>query len=83
MFKYAAAVLPPLINLTVKVKKKNSGEYSDKKFTAFCAREGIRREWTTPYNLEQNGVVERKNWTIVGATKAILYDQDMPIFLWT
>ena len=28
----------------------NGGEYTDKNFTDLCAREGIRREWTTPYN---------------------------------
>ena len=54
----------------------------DKEFTGFCAREGIKREWTAPYNPEQNGVEKRKNWTIVEATRAMLYDQDMPKFLW-
>lgn len=58
------------------------GEYTDKNFTIFCAREGIRREWTTPYNPEQNGVAERKNRTIVGAEKAMLYDQSLAKFLW-
>eukprot|EP00253_Pinus_taeda_P013098 PITA_13098 len=42
----------------------------------------IRREWTAPSNPQQNGVAERKNRTIVGATKAILYDQDLPRFIW-
>lgn len=35
-----------------------------------------------PYNPQQNGVDERKNWSIVGATKAILHDQGLPMFLW-
>ena len=39
----------------------NGGEYIDKDFTNFCAREGIKREWTTPYNPEKNGVAEWKN----------------------
>lgn len=60
----------------------NGGEYVDKDFTDLCAREGIRREWTTHYNLEHNGVAERKNRTIVDAARAMLYDQDMPKFLW-
>ena len=42
---------------------------------------GIKREWTTPYNPQQNGVAERKNKTIVGETKAMLYDLDLPRFL--
>ena len=48
----------------------------------FCAKEGIKREWTAPYNPDQNGVAERKNRTIVEAARAILYDQEMPKFLW-
>ena len=35
-----------------------------------------------PYTPEHNGVVERKNRTIVEAARAMMYDQDMPKFLW-
>lgn len=59
----------------------NGGEYIDKDFTYLCVKEGIKREWTNPYNPQQNGVTERKNRTIVGAAKAMLYDQDLPRFL--
>ena len=34
------------------------------------------------YTLEQNGVVERKNRTIMEATRAMLHDQGLPKFLW-
>ncbi len=64
------------------MRSNNGGEYTDKNFTFFCAKEGIKREWTTPYNPEQNGVVERENTTVVGAAKAMLYDQDLPRYLW-
>ena len=37
---------------------------------------------TTPYNPQHNGVVERKNITIMEASSAILYDQDLPMHLW-
>jgi hypothetical protein len=35
-----------------------------------------------PYNPQQNGVVERKNMTICEATKAMMFDQDLPNSLW-
>jgi len=72
-----------MIGKKIKVLRSDNGvEYTDKDFTNFCAKEGIKREWTTPYNLEQNGVAEQKNRTIVGAKKAMLYDQELPRFLW-
>ena len=73
-------------NLTEKQIKKlgsdNGGEYIDKDFTMFYAKEDIKIEWTSPYNPERNGVAERKNRTIVERARAMLYDQDMPKFLW-
>jgi hypothetical protein len=60
----------------------NGGEYTSKEFMDFCAGEGIRRELTVPYNPQQNGVAERKNRAIVGAARAMLHDQGLPLFLW-
>jgi hypothetical protein len=34
------------------------------------------------YNPQQNGVAERKNMTICEATKAMMFDQDLPNSLW-
>jgi hypothetical protein len=43
---------------------------------------GIKRELTTPYNPQQNGVVERKNRTIMEAVKTMIHDQDIHMCLW-
>jgi hypothetical protein len=48
----------------------------------FCKDVGIKRELTTPYNPQQNGVVERKNRTILEAVKTMIHDQDLPMCLW-
>ena len=51
-FKEFKALVENLIRKKIKVLHlDNGGEYVDKDFTDFCAKEGIRREWTTPYNL--------------------------------
>ena len=50
----------------------NGGEYILGEFKDFCRKEGIRREIITPHNPQQNGVAERKNRMIVGATRAML-----------
>jgi hypothetical protein len=64
------------------LRSDNGGEYTSKAFMDFCAGEGIRRELTVPYNPQQNGVAERKNRAIVGAARAMLHDQGLPLFLW-
>jgi hypothetical protein len=37
---------------------------------------------TVSYNPHQNGVAERKNRAIVGVVKEMLYEEDLPRFLW-
>ena len=67
----------------IKVLRSNNGEeYTLGEFVDFCSKAGIRREFTVPYNPQQNGVSERKNRSIVGAAKAMLHDQGLPLFLW-
>jgi hypothetical protein len=60
----------------------NGGEYTSKCFIDFCIEAGIKREYTVPYNPRQNGVAKRKNGSIVEATKAMIHDQSLPMFLW-
>ena len=48
----------------------------------FCKDVRIKRELTTPYNPQQNGVAERKNKTILEAVKTMIHDQDLPMCLW-
>ena len=42
----------------------NEGEFKSEEFVKFCQERGIRREYTTPYSPEQNGIAERMNKTI-------------------
>ena len=59
----------------------NGGEYTSNEFMEYCSAEGIKKEHTMPHTPQQNGVAERKNKTMVGATKAMLFDQVLPLFL--
>ena len=42
----------------------NGGELNFEEFVKFCRERDIRREYTTPYSPEQNGIVERMYRTI-------------------
>ena len=60
----------------------NGGEYTSNEFMEYCSPEGIKKEHVVPYTPQQNGVAEQKNMTMVGAAKAMLFDQGLPLFLW-
>jgi transposase InsO family protein len=60
------------------MRSDNGGEYISNEFKDFCSKEGIQRELIAPHNPQQNGVVERKNRTIVGASRAMLHDRSGP-----
>jgi hypothetical protein len=64
------------------LRSDNGGEYTSKEFVSFCKDVEIKRELTTPYNPQQNGVVEGKNRTIMEVVKTMIHDQDLPMCLW-
>jgi hypothetical protein len=64
------------------LRSDNGGEYISQDFNDFCIEAGIKREYIVPYNPQQNGVVERKNISIVEEVKEMIHDQHLPMFLW-
>jgi transposase InsO family protein len=82
-FKEFKALIENLSERNIKIlRSDNGGEYTSKEFVNFCKDVGIKRELTTPYNPQQNGVAERKNRTIMEAVKTMIHDQDLPMCLW-
>jgi transposase InsO family protein len=65
------------------LRSDNGGEYISNEFKDFCSKEGIRRELIAPHNPQQNGVAWRgRTERSVGATRAMLHDQGLPMHLW-
>ncbi|KAJ9560132.1 hypothetical protein OSB04_005292 [Centaurea solstitialis] len=58
------------------------GEFTSQKFSDFCNDEGIHRQLTAPYTPQQNGVVERRNRTILEVTRSLLKAMNVPDILW-
>ncbi|MCO5604770.1 hypothetical protein L7F22_058940 [Adiantum nelumboides] len=71
-------------NLKVKsICSNRGGEFLSENFARWCKSEGIRRQLTTPYTPYQNGVVERKNRTIMEMARAMLAHASLPRSYWT
>ena len=59
----------------------NGREFTSKEFKELYRESGIKRELSTPYNPQQNGVAEQKNRTIMEEAKSMLHDWDLPMHL--
>ena len=64
------------------LRSDNGGKYTSGGFVDFYGREGIKREFTVPYNPQQNGVAESKIRTLVSAARAMIHDQGLQMYLW-
>ena len=59
-FKEFKALVENLSENKIKIlRSNNGGEFTSNQFKNFCKEVGIKRELTTPYNPQQNGVEER------------------------
>ncbi|PNX98657.1 gag-pol polyprotein, partial [Trifolium pratense] len=59
------------------------GEYTSTAFNEYCDIQGIKRQLTTSYTPQQNGVSERKNRTIMNMVRCMLKDKNVPKSFWT
>ncbi|MCO5587680.1 hypothetical protein L7F22_041631 [Adiantum nelumboides] len=64
------------------IRSDRGGEFLSENFVRWCKSEGIRRQLTTPYTPSQNGVVERKNRTIMEMARAVLAHASLPRSYW-
>ncbi|MCO5596893.1 hypothetical protein L7F22_050964 [Adiantum nelumboides] len=60
------------------IRSDRGGEFLSENFARWCKSEGIRCQLTTPYTPSQNGVVERKNRTIMEMARAMLAHASLP-----
>uniref|UniRef100_A0ACD5W1Z2 Uncharacterized protein n=1 Tax=Avena sativa TaxID=4498 RepID=A0ACD5W1Z2_AVESA len=60
----------------------NSGEFTAAEFASYCADEGIQCHYSAPYSPQQNGIVERRNQTVVGMARVLLKQRGMPAVFW-
>ncbi|KAI3775731.1 hypothetical protein L1987_45483 [Smallanthus sonchifolius] len=58
------------------------GEFTSNDFSQYCKDNRIARQLTAPYSPQQNGVVERRNRTMLSTTRSMLKAMKMPQNFW-
>ena len=82
-FKRFRSLVEPETGLKIKTfRTDRGGEFTSQEFKDYCESSGISRHLTAPYSPQQNGVVERRNRTLLEMTRSILKAMDVPNYLW-
>ena len=66
----------------VTLRTDRGGEFAAMDFVDYCAQLGVRRQLTAPYTPQQNGVVERRNQSVVGTARSMMKAKDLPGMFW-
>ncbi|KAD2805312.1 hypothetical protein E3N88_38689 [Mikania micrantha] len=64
------------------VRSDNGTEFRNHILDEFYLSKGIKRQYSIPRTPEQNGVVERKNRTLIEAARTMLADSGLPLTFW-
>ncbi|GJZ28110.1 ribonuclease H-like domain-containing protein, partial [Tanacetum coccineum] len=71
------------LDYKVKVIKSDNGtEFKNSVMDQFCKIKGIKREFSVARTLQQNGIAERKNRTLIKATRTMLVNSKLPTTFW-
>jgi transposase InsO family protein len=55
-----------------KIRSDNGMEFKNSQIEGFLEDEGIKHEFSSPYTPQQNGIVERKNRTLLDMARTLL-----------
>ena len=64
------------------IRSDNGTEFRNSVLNNFCTGKGISRQFSAPRTPQQNGVVERKNRTLIEAARTMLNEAKLPTYLW-
>jgi transposase InsO family protein len=65
-----------------KIRSDNGKEFDNTNIKAYCDEVGIKHEVSATYTSQQNGVVERKNQTLITLVRTMLDEYNTPQDLW-
>jgi transposase InsO family protein len=61
-----------------KIRSDNGSEFKNLQVEEYLEKEGIKHEFSAPYTPQQNGVVERKNRTLIDMVRRCLENSRRP-----
>ena len=83
IFKSFKAMAEKQIGLQLKcIRSDGGGEYFCNEFSNYLSKNGIQREFTCRYTLQQNGVAERNNRHVAEIARVLMYEKSMPHSYW-
>jgi transposase InsO family protein len=65
-----------------KIRSDNGTEFKNSQIEGFLEEEGIKHEFSSPCTPQQNGVVERKNITLLDMARTMLNEYKTPNRIW-
>jgi transposase InsO family protein len=66
-----------------KIRSDNGSEFKNLQVEEFLEEEGVKHEFSAPYTPQQNGVVERKNRTLIDMARTMLGEFKTPECFWS
>ena len=63
------------------IKSDNDSEFKNHVLDSFLTEKGILHNFSSPYTPQQNGVVERRNWSLCETARAMLIYANLPQYL--
>jgi transposase InsO family protein len=66
-----------------KIRSDNGSKFKNLQVEEYLEEEGIKHEFSAPYTPQQNGVVDRKNMTLIDMAKTMLGEYKTPERFWS
>ena len=70
-------------HISLSIRSDNGSEFKNLQVEEFLEEEGIKHEFSAPYTPQQNGVVERKNRTLIDMARTMLGEFKTPECFWS
>ncbi|XP_057749111.1 retrovirus-related Pol polyprotein from transposon RE1 isoform X1 [Arachis stenosperma] len=83
IFQYFSTMVETQFDTKISILRSDNGtEYFNKNLGEFLQKKGIQHQSTCPNTPQQNGIAERKNKHLLEVARAIMFEGNVPKYLW-